>query len=68
MNAALAMIEKLSNEFEQVLPRFKDTKSQKMHLEIINFIYSSYSESEKGPAFIDAGDEDSDPFAYKEGK
>ncbi|KAB2102465.1 hypothetical protein AG0111_0g8965 [Alternaria gaisen] len=68
MNAALAMIEKLSNEFQQAHPRFKDTKSQKMHLEIINFIYSSYSESEKGPAFIDAGDEDSDPFAYKEGK
>jgi hypothetical protein len=68
MNAALAMIEKLSNEFEQAHPRFKDTKSQKMHLEIINFIYSSCSESEKGPAFIDAGDEDSDPSAYKEGK
>jgi hypothetical protein len=68
MNAALAMIEKLSNEFEQAHPRFKDSGSQKMHLEIVKFICSSYSESGKGPAFIDAGDEDSDPFAYKEGK
>ncbi|CAN9098938.1 unnamed protein product [Alternaria alternata] len=68
MNAALAMIEKLSNEFEQAHPHFKDSGSQKMHLEIVQFIYSSYSESGKGPAFIDGGDEDSDPFAYKEGK
>ena len=68
MNAALAMIEKLSNEFEQAHPRFKDSRSQKMHLEIVKFIYSSYSKGGKGPAFIDAGDDDSDPFAYKEGK
>jgi hypothetical protein len=68
MNAALAMIEKLSNEFEQAHPRFKDSGEQKMHLEIIEFVYRYYSKSVQGPAFIDAEDKDDDPFAYDEGK
>jgi hypothetical protein len=68
MNAALAMIEKLSNEFEQAHPRFKDSGEQKLHLEIIEFVYSNYSKSVEGPAFIDAEDEDDGPFAYNEGK
>ncbi|KAL1799870.1 hypothetical protein ACET3X_000212 [Alternaria dauci] len=68
MNAALAMIEKLSNEFEQAHQRFNEFESQGMHLEIIHFIHSGYSEREKGSAFIDADDEDSDPSAYNEEK
>jgi hypothetical protein len=68
MNTALAMIEKLSNEFEEAHPRFKDSETQKMHLNITGFVHDSYNKGREGSAFIDAGDEDDDPFAYKEGK
>lgn len=39
-----------------------------MHLMFVVFVYEHYSKFEAGPAFIDAGDDDHDPFAYKEGK
>ncbi|KAI4917742.1 hypothetical protein J4E85_009834 [Alternaria conjuncta] len=68
MNAALTMIEKLSNEFEEANPRFKDAETQWMHLEITKFVHDSYSKDGEGTTFIDAGDENHDAFAYKEGK
>ncbi|CAN9168213.1 unnamed protein product [Alternaria alternata] len=68
MNAAVAMIEKLSNEFEEAHPRFKDSENQKMHITLINFVYKGYRKEQQGPAFIGADVEDSDPFAYQEGK
>ncbi|KAH6858891.1 hypothetical protein BKA58DRAFT_449234 [Alternaria rosae] len=67
MNAAIAIIEALSNEFEQANPRFKDTAEVYMHVEIVNFTNFGYGKSGEGSAFIDVGDEDSDPFTYKEG-
>jgi hypothetical protein len=67
MNAALAMIEALSNEFEEAHPRFKESETHSMHGKIIDFVYSGYQKDEGGPIFIDAGDEDNDPFAFKEG-
>ncbi|KAI4943438.1 hypothetical protein J4E91_009347 [Alternaria rosae] len=61
MNAALPMIEALSDEFEQANPQFKDTKTKNMHGLIINFIYRGYRKNGEGSAFIDVGDEESDP-------
>jgi hypothetical protein len=66
-DAAVAMIEKLSDDFEEAHPQFKETEKEGMHEKIINFVYDGYRREKQHSSFIPADSEGEDPFAYKEG-
>ncbi|KAI4612896.1 hypothetical protein J4E80_006951 [Alternaria sp. BMP 0032] len=69
MNVALAMIEKLSNDFEEANPRFKDSKGHhSMHGEVIGFLQRSRAKVESGSPFVNATNDCGEPFAYKQEK
>ncbi|CAO2648058.1 Nn.00g089800.m01.CDS01 [Neocucurbitaria sp. VM-36] len=67
MNAALAMIEKLSADFEEAYPQFTTTEELYMHGKILLFVYDGYCKNEGGPTFIEPAEAYNDPFTYKEG-
>jgi hypothetical protein len=67
MTAAIGMIEKLSDEFQEAYPRFKETDTEHMHPKIINFVFGGYCSSKPASTFLDAKNDSTDPFAYKEG-
>jgi hypothetical protein len=69
MNAAIGMIEKLSNDFQEAFPQFQDTDKNSMHISILLFIYRGYCTDKKGEPFLlcDTKEEEGDLFTYKEG-
>jgi hypothetical protein len=67
MNAALAMVKKLSDEFEEAYPRFKESDEEYMHIKILSFLYKGYVKVEEGPTFLEEGKEDEDPLTYRQG-
>ncbi|KAI4700574.1 hypothetical protein J4E81_003535 [Alternaria sp. BMP 2799] len=68
MNVALTMIEKLSNDFEESNPRFKDSNGHLVHSELIGFLQRSRSKVEPGSPFVNAPNDCGEPFAYKQEK
>jgi len=68
MNVALAMIEKLSNDFEESNPRFNGSNGHSVHSELIGFLQRSRSKVEPGSPFVDATNDCGRPFAYKQEK
>jgi len=68
MNVALAMIEKLSNDFEEAYPQFKDLNKapefHSMHGAIIAFVDRNRRKVDQHSAFVNARDNHGDSFAY----
>jgi len=66
-NAAIGMIEKLSDDLQDIYPQFKGTGKDGMHLKIIRFMYQGHCSKQKQASFIDVDDEKDDPFAVRDG-
>jgi hypothetical protein len=65
MNAAISIIEKLSNDFQGTWPQFAETNTESMHPKLINYIYQGYCNQQESSTFIDVEDSQDDPFAFK---
>jgi hypothetical protein len=66
MNAAIAMIERLSEDFQKAFPRFEETATEYMHPKIIGYVYQGYCSQQGEFQFLDVEDEEHDSFAYNE--